>query len=411
MQSNFPVSIVEMESLPESPESRRHFCVSVVGAASSSSGHELIDCSPFAEGRSTGIGKSSLCARFVHPAHDDYVEATRRDSSVLSKEDFDKLTSIPPHCVCHGPVVKRVAGKWVAFQLVEHTTLRDEQRQEHPLCNSYVERATSLALSGLPVRAHSVVRASEQRSDAGERSPRGRSATNVNDVPVALTVGGFVLVLDTTRRGADEDAQLAYLDGISGKVFAEGKDAVLALTKCDAVLPERLQQLLVKIQQQDHLRDLLRFQVSALVGVGVGDVFFGLYRRATSGSSLALSSLPYAVSSEAQSEASALAINHYKAFLRLNQNDTSVTWEGFIRDICSSSANDIRSLAALCVLKGRDFCRRAFLERLIQLKYGELLTETGYTNMKGEQEKLRQACHGHPDLGVEGRLDELLESW
>ena len=90
-----------------------------------------------------GIGKSSLCSRFVFPAVDDFAALKEDHSSIVSPEVFNSRELCQTHYLYHGSVVKRRGTNEAVFRVVEHTTFTEESRRPHPGWEAYALRSTS----------------------------------------------------------------------------------------------------------------------------------------------------------------------------------------------------------------------------------------------------------------------------
>ena len=400
-------------------QARKSFTVAVIGGLSCA-GRPDYNNPPGGVGArsnaSLGAGKSSLCVRFVHPSHDHYLTTAKESSSVVTEAELSELTSQPGHCVYFGAAQRRVAGKVVDFHLVEHTRLRDENYRAHPSSEDYIWRATSLAISGLPRFVCCAERGPLRAQRASLRAHWDCLLSSHSQGRVGAPVEGFVLALDATLCNGDDDKQLDELEFLAAGVAAQDKEFVLALTKCDAASPEQVQRLLVKVQTKPNLRDVLTFQVSARLGVGVDDVFFGLYRKTTTGRIPRRSAISYRHLADARDEAVRLALSRFTALVKERIHAFSTTWVDFVTEYAARSGelNTNLALPALLALQGREACKKIFLDRLLAIKYSHLSHSAIYTeSFDDEADRLLRACERHRDFRViNGEiLEHMINAW
>lgn len=178
-------------------------------------------CADMQRGAS-GVGKSSLCARFVHPDKDRWAELGRDHSHWMSQADIQEPEINGDHFLYfgvgrrdhypmrHEGLGRRESGTGLSVHVVEHTAfLNDSTAVPFPGAENYAERATrSLIPSKHPGKV-----AYSCRSRLGEDGPTSSLMRKQYPVEFAkpgpgrkeLGVQGYLFVMDPT---ADTDCLL-----------------------------------------------------------------------------------------------------------------------------------------------------------------------------------------------------------
>ena len=218
-----------------------------------------------------GVGKSSLCARFVLPGMDDFQDL-RRDlgSSELSKEQFESPVVNRDHFLYFGTATRTSVSRFsssrnrerskrcIRFHVVEQTTLIDSSTREAatsrtPLpfagCPRYIESAVkqSLKTQGRSHKKHSClgpIQDSDELIESHKLSTLAeakveKQAVHVEEFPDDFTVDGFVLVFDPLKQGEEGALQVDLLRSIVRQIRRQkkSKPISLAVTKSDTLSP------------------------------------------------------------------------------------------------------------------------------------------------------------------------------
>lgn len=385
------------------PAETPHTCISVIGL---SSGYlPQLD-----GGLARGIGKSCLCSRFVHPSYDDYWVMKEDHESCTSEAAFQSSEHCNVHSLYFGSVVKNVPRHGVfesstceqtdgahhdkaVFHIVEHTVFVN-QDSLLPLSGGeedlYASRATS---PGLPcVRQHAYIgqRFSELHPEKREHLPPIFNG-------LRAFVSGYLLVLDVARCNEEIHLQLEALEDILLSISAQRHPhrVALALTKCDAVSTERLQEVRDLVQHQ--LVTVAVFEVSARRGVGIDAPFFFIFRSAKSDTCLnaSLWSIPYSLSQDARQLLSSQSERSLRMVLRQKVTSFSANFDSILQMasecVFQDAGGDIDNpLVAVLFFLGKDRCKTIVQQHLLHLKAVELCDRA--------KKELVQAMNQHPDF-------------
>ena len=251
-----------------------------------------------------GVGKSSLCSRFVLPSYDDYQAFGERHSPLLRDEDFLTTPQINgDHFVYHGSTQRQCRTsshkRPVVFHVVEQTSFSSAQSlQKFParqgVPRSYPERATQLSLQSPGKVAYLSSELLGEKGRTASTLTRTRQPKNPN-FPSQFRVDGFVFVVDGSRLRHDVDDQVKILRDCLFHVGSE-TPLVVALTKGDlseqaSTAKEDFEQALMTevsdpatnawtvLDRQVYLANLAKlewFTVSARRGVNVDEPFVRL---------------------------------------------------------------------------------------------------------------------------------------
>lgn len=361
------------------------FCVAVVGTPSC----ELSQTTDGSGRRKhVGIGKSCLCSRFVRPSSDDYRAVGENFPSVVSWSEFNGPEINSVHSLNFGRTVKQAVDseRPVAFRVVEHTTLVDENYRPHRKSTSgpYIERATATEFNWPSREEHVRVRTGSvsQKQDLLQARMDVQSAE----------IGGFVLLVDPTRQAQELQAQLELIEALVQRIDELRKPYALALTKCDLMAADDLEHIEQTVAF--HLSEVTGggvpiFQVSASTGVAVDLPFHSVFAASQGCRHIIDMHQPYSLASCARQQAARQAANALKNVLDDRVVRFNMTWSELVRSLCTGATCDVAALAAVYSLCGIDTCRELFRIRLVHLFVDEQVLE------------FRRACvsvlAGHPD--------------
>ena len=213
-----------MASSPDRPTSSKYLakcCLSVVGLSGT---------------LETGVGKSSLCARFVRPGENLYKDHGEDHNSVIGAIDFHGPEINNEHFLFHGRVDLPYPTDETELRIhvVEHTTFIDESTMA-PFRGSkgYVQRAIVDKLKSPGKTLY------EYRSGLGAAKA---CAMAFSDEFVKTGIEAFMFVMDPTAQVEHKQKQLDLLLEFAKKM-PKKKTLVILLSKCDA-LPHDVQQKL-----------------------------------------------------------------------------------------------------------------------------------------------------------------------
>ncbi|XP_065198691.1 uncharacterized protein LOC135830348 [Sycon ciliatum] len=212
-------------------------------------------CSMLDHGES-GVGKSSLCSRFIHPGVDTWQELGHDHSHWLSQTDFSEAEINGDHFVYFG-AAKRLylprgsnplrSAVELRIHVVEHTTFIDDSRGcPFPGAENYADRATSPTIH---VRSSTMVKHPYTcRSRLGQHTPHTQSSKllsaacsrELGPFPKAYSshgegVDGYLFVLDPSKSSACRQCQWKVFTHCWRKIPDKKKKhgCAIVLTKCD----------------------------------------------------------------------------------------------------------------------------------------------------------------------------------
>ena len=189
-------------------------------------------------GDEVGVGKSSLCSRFVRPGEDDYRRFGEDHGALVSMADFHDtelnrdqfLYFGKAHRAYNPPGSKHPTS--LTVDVVEHTEFVDDGSCRSfctPLTKPYHLRASA-------VKLHSPGKTSYlSLGSIGARSGGHGSCPGREPFPVEFNtrgVDGFVFALDPTSTSEVRYQQMKLLDMCLASL-PRSKPLVVALTKCD----------------------------------------------------------------------------------------------------------------------------------------------------------------------------------
>ena len=178
-----------------------------------------------------GVGKSSLCSRFVRPGADFHKQHGEDHQSVVSLADFEDNELKGDHFLYFGAAKRDYLPTGahgmvpLTIDVVEHTEFVDDAcyRPLGTNVKPYHERTTAAKLFSpgkVSYRCH---------SDIGDRKEERE------EFPVEFStkgVDGYIFVLDPTSSSEIKLQQMKLLDTCLTR-FPKNKPVVVTLTKCD----------------------------------------------------------------------------------------------------------------------------------------------------------------------------------
>lgn len=255
-----------------------------------------------------GVGKSCLCARFVLPSHDDYIDIRRELGSKITKEQFESPIVNGDHFLYFGSTVrscclrsrknKEITQRQLRYRVVEQTTFIDASTETgtlaktlaFPGCSRYLDSAACQTLTSHKVAgkklscvgpiAHDVVKTKGQ-STAGESSAQKEKDAERSSTEMFrdnFNIDGFILVLDPTKRGHQMELQVGILRSLVELIRhrkRKRRPIALAITKSETLSTDEQEacKSYGKVIASGH-RPLPVFFCSANDGLGVDAPFF-----------------------------------------------------------------------------------------------------------------------------------------
>ena len=361
----------------------------------------------------SGVGKSSLCARFVNPGLDAYnAVKPGPDESVLAWMDFVEPEINQDHFVYYGSSARRLSGNTTAvIHVIEQTEFLDDAavgNSAYPVPGTYLQRATMRYLQSPGKVAYT------KRANIGAGITSGAKR-----FPTALSnkgISGYILVYDPTARDNRKQQQLTLLARLAEKL-PQDLPLALAITKCDSLTPGQLTRLTKEHEElarclQNRNQVIPCIHISADMGINVDLLFMFLASRA--------------LDVEFQVDVSDYEVSKIRRHSEIR--DLQRELSGAVMDLTQQFQtrwhpvyNVLRRMPAyrrLSDLVGYEGVRRLFLARLLEIKMEDVkkidisavpLDQDGATDgdckENGEEtyqrvsyDELEQSLHQHPDV-------------
>lgn len=183
----------------------------------------------------SGVGKSCLCNRYVHPKADDYYP---EHTSVLSTIDFGGRVVNNDHFLFWGDVnPTSEEGTEYKVQVIEQTEFIDDQTfLPHRSTNLqlYIKRAAVSRLQSAEKLMYICTDQLGLEQDFEQKQmPDGK-----------LTIDGFLLCIDVSK-GCNRkfDDQLKFVNNLVAQLAKTKKPVVIAATKCDECVDHYLREV------------------------------------------------------------------------------------------------------------------------------------------------------------------------
>ncbi|XP_048456386.1 rho GTPase-activating protein 5-like [Rhincodon typus] len=183
----------------------------------------------------SGVGKSCLCNRYVHPKADDYYP---EHTSVLSTIDFGGRVVNNDHFLFWGDVNHTSEeGTEYKVQVIEQTEFIDDQTfLPHRSTNLqlYIKRAAASKLQSAEKLMYICTDQLGLEQDFEQKQmPDGK-----------LTIDGFILCIDVSK-GCNRkfDDQLKFVNNLVAQLAKTKKPVVIAATKCDECVDHYLREV------------------------------------------------------------------------------------------------------------------------------------------------------------------------
>lgn len=226
-----------------------------------------------------GVGKSSLCNRFVRP--EAYSET---HDSIVSKEEWrEGPVTNGDHFIYWGAATRHLPDRSKArFQIVEQTEFyRSSKAPElvaHPFREDYLARASAVHFTS---RTPGKTAYQYQPAKDTPRSVRG-PVRNTQLFPnedfggkKGLGVYGFLCVFDPTLEGDQMKNQLTFLSLLLPFLAKMKRKIVIVCVKCDAV-EERNIQFGYNVVNHALKKTIPFIEVSSRDTVNIEEAFFAL---------------------------------------------------------------------------------------------------------------------------------------
>ena len=365
------------------------------------------------DGSFEGVGKSSLCNRFVRP--EAYSE---RHASVVSEGEWlNGAVFNGDHFIYWGAANKNLAdGTRVRFQVVEQSEFYEQAVDgklcSHPSKEDYLSRASAVYLSS---RSGGKVayRLQAQEDAIARRRVKGPIRATQLFPTAEFTAGkghgihGYVVVFDPSLEDERMQRQLSYLSELLLLLAKKKRKIVIACVKCDAVEP-------LKIRFGSNLsayalkKTVPFVEVSSKEGVNVDDAFCSLIsppkksrqrnRRSFSGY------FSYSEKMDLRKGDLSRAKDMYRKLLQQKVTDFSSVWQT-TGPLLEKEPEHVH-LRHVGGGEGEELVKQLFCLRLIELKLTEASRAKGFNTVRLDkqqsrsyQQHLAEAFRGHPDIG------------
>ena len=203
--------------------------------------------------KQSGIGKSCLCYRFVHPGFDDYIDD---HPSLLALHEFESPAINNVHFLYWGsvmhayPIKGTIKEDKVEYHVVEHTVLyQDVTSQPFTMMTKpdnpelYARRATGPIESSGKISYYTRDAIMLLDSYKSQQYP-----SHISKVP-----RGFIVVIDVSLKDAAFDSQLERAEHILAYLMKHKRKYIIVATKRDITNPtslDKTQQLQKKYRTQ-----------------------------------------------------------------------------------------------------------------------------------------------------------------
>ena len=219
--------------------------------------------------RQSGIGKSCLCYRFMHPGHDDYID---EHSSLLALHEFENPVINSVHFLYWGSTTKRypIHGgpkeQRIQFHVIEQTVFYQDVTSK-PFksltkpdnLEYYIRRVTTHIESPGKVSYKSRDTIALRQEYVWQAYPMG-----ISGLP-----RGYIVVIDVSQNGADFDRQIARAERIMEYFLKHKRKFVIVATKRDVFVPASMN----KVQRLKRKYETQVFATSASANLNISDAF------------------------------------------------------------------------------------------------------------------------------------------
>ena len=373
-------------------------------------------------GNSSGVGKSSLCNRFLHPEsyteeHPSRVSVEEWEGSVINEDHFLYWGSATKFCACTGRV---------RFQVLEYTDfINKESGCIFPYRTDYISRACEPFKSARKVayQTEQVSGSTEGAEETCNPFLRRRSSGATTQVlfEEGLTeVSGYIVAFDPTlsEESGRLEVQIEFLLRLVDELSRLRKPIVIACTKCDSSESTRYGIRTGKVQLTAKRRHIPFVETSAREGVNVKEVFFTVVvnmkrnRKALGplfvrkGGTSHNEPSTYKEVEYARRKELRKARSAFQEVLRTRVVDFYTYWEEARPDLEGGP-----EYQRLLELEEPDTLRKMFCNRLMEIKLEQARSSPSVTahvstgsldcmeeRMKYSQTILKEAIASHPDL-------------
>lgn len=226
---------------------------------------------------SSGVGKSSLCSRFLHHEgysedHPSRVSVQEWEGNVINEDHFLYWGATTKFCSCTGRV---------RFQVLEYTDfINVETGRVFPYRTDYIGRACEPFKSSrkCAYEAGTAARGAEEPCNPFRRRRSSGVTTQVLFEEGQTEVSGYVCAFDpsSSEESGALQRQLEFLQHLLDELCKLKKPIVIACTKCDSSDATRDSIRTGKAQLTARRRHIPFVETSARENVNVEEVFFTL---------------------------------------------------------------------------------------------------------------------------------------
>ena len=311
-----------------------------------------------------GVGKSALCARFVHPAHDQF-ELVRDDhDSVYSACHFRQAILNNDHFLYHGRAERRCNGTLVELHVVEQTEILDAENCHKPFASTayapYADRALAKSLSSPGKLMYG--------TSSGTRGTGSQPVRRQTCFPTPFKVKAYVLVFDPTAEEKRRQHQQFLLASLAMKLKQMKRldRAVVAVTKCDTIPADQLAQMHKEHQELSRYLQLPVLSVSAWDDVNIDTIVHFLAHRAGRIRGAPPPAPSYSESLAEKQRQVADVMAQWRAVLESTVTSFDTKWAQV--QYAQKSESVYKQVLDTC---GMDEAKRAFTQRLLEIRVGE----------------------------------------
>ena len=403
------------------------------------------------EGVLDGVGKSTLCNRFVRS--EAYSEDHQEDSSQVTESEWTRNPVFNgDQFVYWGAANKHLPDKTrVRFQVVEHTEFykapaaattgsgsdeedethwRRQRRRSrrdrdkvadtsdlhggrlspHSAQDDYIARASAVHFrSQKPGKMAYRLKATETAVKRASGPIRATTQLFPNEEFSAkknMGVYGFICVFDPTLEGDYMQRQLNFLSQLLPALVKTKRKVVIACVKCD-VVEEHAIRFGSKLSSYALKKTIPFFEVSARDSVNINDVFFSLIstpKKSKNGHHNGTGYPGYREIMDSRKGDVNRAKDAFRQSLQLSVTDFASTWNEMLPVLrIDRSYQSIQQIAGA---EADETLLKLFQLRLIEIKlleaskqYGNSLAKKADKDQsKQYQVYLKEAFAGHPDL-------------
>ena len=373
------------------------------------------------DGSFGGVGKSSLCNRFVRS--EAYTES---HDSLLSEEKWSQEPVYNgDHFIYWGASTKHLQDtSRVRFQIVEQTEFykplagSPEEDAGTRLCaheareKNYITRASAVRFGSRADRKVAHRFDAEIRGRA-PRTPATLRATQLFpdkdfDSKAGQGVYGFMCVFDPTLKEERMKRQVDFLSELLPSLAKTKRKVILVCTKCDIAEENGMHE---GYNLADHVlkKPIPFIEVSARENVNVEDAFYSVVsppKKHRNGKHSASVYITYKESVSEREFDINRAKDAYSKLLQQRVTDFNCVWSDVFPEL--EKEPEFSHILKLGGSEGKDMLKKMFCLRLMEIKLNEASKLFGHSSMRGKLDKestrshqiyLSEEFRKHPDLG------------